>query len=65
MSQQLVKSAVMCHMVFLELFFILGKHETRKKEHLEPITSEACRRFREGACRESGCPRGLASGKQE
>lgn len=65
MSQQLVKSAVMCHMVFLEFFFILGKHETRKKEHLEPITSEARRRLWQGTCRESVCPSGLASEKQE
>lgn len=65
MSQQLVESAVMCHMAFLEFFFILGKHETQKKEHLEPITSEAHRRLRQGACCESGCPSGLTSGKQE
>lgn len=44
MSQQLVKSAVMCHMVFVEFLFSLGKRESLK-DYLESVTSEAHRRL--------------------
>lgn len=40
MSQQLVKSAVVRRMVFVEFLFSVGKHESLK-DYLKSVTSEA------------------------
>lgn len=47
MSQLLVKSAVVCLVVFLE-FFVLGKRGALRRARIESITSKGHRRTRQG-----------------